>query len=127
MSKRKSFNPKKVPRPTSPTDKIPSEPRGFYADALSNVEKERLPEARQLEGLDEEIALLRVKLNQLVAEHPDDMDGLVKAVRLLLQAVATKYRLSPQAKNDLYESFAGVMKGIGGMMLPEAFRLDKEE
>ena len=127
MSKRKNNSPGKTVKPRRKVTNTNSEGGGFYADALTNGEKERLPEARQLEGLDEEIALLRVKLNQLVTEHPDDMDGLVKAVRLLLQAVATKYRLSPQAKNDLYENFAGVINGIGGMMLPEAFKLIKEE
>ncbi|MDO8636829.1 MAG: hypothetical protein Q7R34_11475, partial [Dehalococcoidia bacterium] len=99
----------------------------FYTDSLTKGEKERLPEARQVEGLDEEIALLRVKLNQLVAKHSDDTDGLVKTVRLLLQAVAIKYRLSPKAKDDLYESLAGVINGVGGIMLPEAFKMDKEE
>lgn len=127
MPRRKGDSAKKSVRPRKAASKTPAEGPGFYADALSNGEKERLPEARQMEGLDEEIALLRVKLSQLVAEHPDDMDGLIKAVRLLVQAVATEYRLSPQAEDDLYKAFAGVVNGIGGMMLPEAFRLPERE
>ena len=127
MSKRKGIIPKKVIQPRKTANKAPVDGQGFYADALSNGEKQRLPEAREMEGLDEEIALLRVKLNQLVAEHPDDMDGLVKAVRLLVQAVAIKYRLSPQAENDLLKSAAGVVNGIAGMLMPEAFKVVKEE
>lgn len=127
MSKRKTGGAGKTFRPRKSINKAPAETVGFYADSLSNGEKERLPEARQLEGLDEEIALLRVKLNHLVAEHPDDMDGLIKAVRLLVQAVATKYRLSPQAEDDLLKNAAGVFEGIGKMVSPEIFRTGVEE
>lgn len=127
MSKRKTNSAGKSAKPRRAVNKAPTEPGGFYAGSLTNGEKERLPEARQVKGLDEEIALLRVKLSQLVVEHPDDMDGLVKAVRLLVQAVATKYRLSPQAKDDLLNNVAGVFEGIGKMVSPEIFRTSEEE
>ncbi|MBI4289775.1 MAG: hypothetical protein HY671_15270, partial [Chloroflexi bacterium] len=87
MPKRKTSNKRQTTKPHKTTNKAGIKPRSFYTDSLTNGEKERLPDARKVEGLDEEIALLRVKLNQLVGKHSDDTDGLVKTVRLLLQAV----------------------------------------
>ncbi|MBI4286808.1 MAG: hypothetical protein HY671_00065 [Chloroflexi bacterium] len=127
MSRRKRTTAKKVATPPRVADKAPADAQGFYSDSLSDAERERLAEARRLEGLTEEIALLRVKLSGLMAEHPDDMDGLIKAVRLLVQAVATKYRLSPEAKDDLLKSVADVVNGVGREMLPDAFRTAAEE
>ncbi len=85
----------------------------FYRDALTEAEQVLLPEAMEMEGLDEEIALLRLKLQQAIMERPEDLDLLIKGVSLLVRAVATQYRLSPKAKDDLMDSVIGVLDGIG--------------
>ena len=85
----------------------------FYSDALTEAEQVLLPEAMDMEGLDEEIALLRLKLQQAIMERPEDLDLLMKGVSLLVRAVATQYRLSPKAKDDLMDSVIGVLDGIG--------------
>jgi hypothetical protein len=46
-------------------------PRGFYSRALDEAEKLELEEASHVEGIDEEIALLRVKLRELLEEQPE--------------------------------------------------------
>lgn len=93
--------------------------RDFYARALGEAEKTLLPEARELEGLDEEITLLRVKLIQALREKPQDMDLLLKGVGMLVRAVSTRYRLSRKAEEDLYQSVLGVLRGIGDALFPE--------
>jgi len=85
----------------------------FYRDALTEAEQVLLPEAMEMEGLDEEIALLRLKLQQAIMERPEDLDLLIKGVSLLVRAVPTQYRLSPKAKDDLMDSVIGVLDGIG--------------
>jgi hypothetical protein len=91
-------------------------PQAFYSRALSRAERLRLAEARELQGLDEEIALLRVKLQRLAEEHPERLDLLFKGVGLLVRAVSTRYKLSPSSQEDLAASIAGVLKGIGGVL-----------
>ena len=91
----------------------------FYAEALSKAERLRLSKARKVEGVDEEIALLRMKLHQLLEEHPDKVDLLFKGVNLLLRAVVARYRLSPKAGDDLYQSIVGVLNGVGRELWPE--------
>jgi len=96
--------------------------KGFYAQALSEAERVLLPEARGIEGLDEEIALLRVKLTTALEEQPDNMPLMLRAVDLLVKAVAAKYRLSKKSREDLADAINEVLKEIGGALFdPGAF------
>ena len=99
-----------------------TQPAAFYKGALSKAERVQFSEAREVEGLDQEIALLRLKLRQLLEQDPDKVEMLFKGVNLLLRAVATRYRLSPRSRDDLAESISAVLNDIGNQLLPE--RLD---
>ena len=94
---------------------------GFYSTALSRAERLRLPKARTQEGLDEEIALLRVRLHNVAQEHPEQFELLLKGVNALVKAVAMKYKLSDKPKEDLANNIIGVLRGIGGALEPEKF------
>jgi hypothetical protein len=105
--------------------KLPQkEAQGFYEEALTGAERLNLPEARQMEGLDEEIAVMRVRLKRALEERPEDMQLIAKGLALLVKAVAAKYRLSPKARKDLSDSIAGVVEGIGAALYPEEFSHD---
>ena len=101
--------------------KPPEDASGFYESALSRAERARLPKARATEGLDEEIALLRVKLHHLATEEPEKFDLLLKAVTALARLVALKYKLSDRPTEELSKNIAGVLRGIGGALEPERF------
>jgi hypothetical protein len=92
--------------------------RAFYKDALTEGEKERLPAARKMEGLDEEIAMLRVRLFTAVKDHPKDLPLLLAGVGMLVRAVATQYRLSPKARKDLANRMTDVLNSLGDQFLP---------
>jgi len=77
-----------------------------------------------MEGLDEEIAVMRVRLQQALKERPEDVQLISKGLDLLVKAVAAKYRLSPKARKDLSDSIAGVVEGIGAALYPEGFPPD---
>ena len=106
-------------RPRRSKGKALSPKKGFYAQALSEAEQVLLPEAREIEGLDEEIALLRVKLASAMEEHPGDMPLMIRAIDLLVKAVATKYRLSKKSQENLAEAIDGVLKEIGGALFSD--------
>ena len=86
---------------------------------MSRAERVRLSRARQLQGLDEEIALLRVRLGSLVEEQPENVELLIKGIGMLVRAVSAKYRLSPRSEKDLYQSLLGVLQGVGSILVPE--------
>ena len=96
--------------------------RRFYQRALSRAERAALEEARQVEGVDEEIALLRLRLRRLLREQPEEVELLFKGVGLLLRAVATRYRLSPEAQDELAGSVATLLDHVTGAAAPEEER-----
>ena len=95
-------------------------PKAFYRSALSESEKEMLPVADEVEGLDQEIAVLRVRLRRALEEHPENMTLMLKGVELLVKALAASYRLSKDAKTDLSASVRSVLDEYGAMMRPES-------
>jgi len=103
--------PKREGKKTAPRSKKAK--KGFYEQALSEAEQVLLPEAREIEGLDEEIALLRVKLSSAIEAQPDNMALMLRAVDLLVKAVAAKYRLSKKSREDLADAINEVLKEIG--------------
>ena len=86
---------------------------GFYEEALTEAERLRLPKARGVEGIDDEIALLRVRLLSYMEKNPDRLDVLMRGIALLTRAAATRYRLSPESKQDLMDNLIGVVQGVG--------------
>ena len=97
----------------------PERPEEFYEEALSKAERVRLSRAKQIQGLDEEIALLRLRLSRLTEEQPENLELLIKGIGMLVRAVSAKYKLSHKAEGDLYQSLLGVLQGIGSVLLPE--------
>ena len=88
-------------------------PGEFYKQALGEAERADLPVAIEIEGVDEEIAVLRLRLRTAMTEHPDDLTLMFKGIDLLAKAVATRYRLSKRAERDLAGSLANVVRGLG--------------
>ena len=86
---------------------------GFYEAALTEAERMRLPSARDVEGFDEELALLRTRLFTAAQVWPERVDLLMKSVGALVRVAAVRYRMSAQSQDDLAESLAGVINSIG--------------
>jgi hypothetical protein len=76
-------------------------PRGFYIEAMSDAERLALADAMAVDGVDEEIALLRLRLRTAIAKRPEDLPLMFKGIELLAKVVATRYRLSKQGKDEI--------------------------
>lgn len=85
--------------------------RGFYDTVVEN--EALLEKARQMEGLDEEIAVLRLYLRTAIDEQPENASLILKTMGLLVRAIAAKYRTSEKAKEQLSEAIAAVLEEIG--------------
>lgn len=94
---------------------------GLYPSALEEMERKLLKRAREVEGLDEEIALLRVKLALALTQEPKNTELLLKGLTVLIRAVATKARYSPKAEEDLCKNILSVLRGLGNTLFPENF------
>lgn len=92
--------------------------RNFYCQALDQAERQDLERAREIEGLDDEIALMRVRLKRAVEERPEDVQLFVKGLDILVRAVGARYRLSPKSRKDLAENLAATLNSLGDQLLP---------
>jgi len=98
--------------------KLRRNPKAFYAQSLTEAERESLKAARKLDGLEEEIAMLRVRLLSALRERPEDLQLLIAGVGMLVRAVATQYRLSPKASKDLANKMQAALNALGDQLLP---------
>lgn len=86
--------------------------RGFYSRALDEAERLELEEARGVEGLDEEIAILRVKLRELIKNCPDNIELHLEAANTIARLVRTRYNISKEQKKSLKEAITNVLTEI---------------
>ena len=86
--------------------------RGFYSQALDEAERLWLEEAREVEDLDEEIAVLRVKLRELIEKEPDKFALHFEAAKTIASLSKTRYNINKEQKKSLKEAVANVLTEI---------------
>jgi hypothetical protein len=94
--------------------------RDFYGSALNEAEQREFEAASEIEGIDGEIALLRLRLRDALQRHPEDLSLMLRGMALLVKAVAARYRLSKKDEANLSESLANVIRGAGAVFMSEA-------
>lgn len=85
---------------------------GFYSRALDEAESLELEEAGYIEGIDQEIALLRIKLRELVEDCPDRFDLQLEAANTIARLVRTRYQISREQKKSLKEAITKVLTEV---------------
>ncbi len=84
----------------------------FYSQALDEAKKFQLEQAQGIEGVDEEIAILRVKLRELVEKQPDRLDLYLAVATTIARLVKTRYSITKEQKKSLKEAIARVLTEI---------------
>ena len=74
---------------------------GFYSGTLSPAETSQLWNITNLEGVDPEIAFIRVKLQSSLQYDPGNLRVIREASRLLVTWYSAHYRLDPTDRNYL--------------------------
>lgn len=90
--------------------------RAFYERALDEAERPALAEAREVHGLAEEAALLRVRVREALERQPEDWDVLLSGVHMLIKVLLAQHRLSGQQAEDLTSALAGVFEHFEGIL-----------
>jgi hypothetical protein len=85
---------------------------------LTEAELERLPEALAAEGLRGEIAALRVRLETVMHERPDDFRLALAGMNTLVRMLVAEYRLSPRASQEMADSMAAMLNQMADQFLP---------
>ncbi len=71
-----------------------------------------LEEASHIEGIDEELALLRMKLRELLEEQPERIDLHFEAANIIARLVRTRYQITKEQKKSLKEAIQKVMTEV---------------
>jgi hypothetical protein len=74
---------------------------GFYSGTLSPAETSQLWNITNLEGVDPEIAFIRVKLQSSLQYDPANRRVITEASRLLVKWYSANYRLDPTDRSYL--------------------------
>ncbi len=85
---------------------------GFYSKVLDEAEQLDFEQATSVEGIDEEIALLRVKIKSVVAHEPENIKLIMQATNALARLIRTRYNISKEDKKGLKEAIANVLKDV---------------
>ncbi len=86
--------------------------RRFYKSALTRAEETDLPSAMSLEGMDEEIALLRIRLRRLAGEKPDEFALLLRGIGMLIKSLSFKYKLSSGSTEKLEKEMLATVEEL---------------
>ncbi len=103
--------------PASPKRKKPPVSRrsancGLYQRALDEAERLDFELAADVNGIDDEIALLRVKIKSILDDDPHNVRLLVEATNALERLIRTRYRISREQRKGLKEAITNVLKEV---------------
>ena len=85
---------------------------GFYARVLDEAEKLDFELASDVNGIDDEIALLRVKIKSILEHDPENVTLIMHATNALERLIMTRYRITKEQRKGLKEAIGNVLKDI---------------
>ncbi len=85
---------------------------GFYSNVLDEAEKLDFELAAGVEGIDDEIALLRVKIKSLLEHDPENIKLIMQATNTLAGLVKTRYKISKEQGKGLKEAIGNVLRDV---------------
>ncbi len=87
---------------------------GFYSTKLKARERRILEEAACVDGLDQEIAILRARIKAIVDTEPDNHELLIKAVSALTRMTRAKDQLRNTKSQGMDQVVANILGSAFG-------------
>ena len=83
---------------------------GFYSKVLDEKEQAAFDQAIFVEGIDEEIALLRVKMISLLERDPENIRLISQAANTLIKLIIIKYNVDKSDPKSMKEAIFTVLR-----------------
>ena len=96
----------------APKDKQRAKKQGFYSMVLDEAERLDFELASGVNGIDDEITLLRVKIKSILGDEPKNVRLLVEATNALERLVKTRYKITKEQRKGLREAIGNVLRDI---------------
>ncbi len=84
----------------------------FYSKALDDAEKLEFETASGVDGIDQELALLRVEIKAILQDNPKNIKDIVAVTNALDKLVKTRYHITKEQRKGLKEAMGHVIKDI---------------
>ena len=85
---------------------------GFYSRVLDEAEQIDFELASGVEGIDDEIALLRVKIKSILERDPENIKLIMQAANTLARLVKTRYNITKEQRKGLKEAIGNVLRDV---------------
>ena len=85
---------------------------GFYSKVLDEAEQFDFELAAGVEGIDDEIALLRVKIKSILGKDPENIKLIMQATNTLAGLVKTSYKITKEQRKGLKEAIGNVLREV---------------
>ena len=86
--------------------------RSFYSKVLDEAEQLDFELASGVNGIDDEIALLRVKIKSILGDEPKNVKLLVEVTNALERLIRTRYKITKEQRKGLKEAIGNVLRDI---------------
>jgi hypothetical protein len=86
--------------------------RGFYQKVLDEAEQLDFELASGVNGIDDEIALLRVKIKSILEHDPENVKLIMQATNALERLIRTRYKISKEQRKGLKEAIGNVLREV---------------
>ena len=96
----------------APKGNLNARKHGFYARVLDEAEQLDFELASGVEGIDDEITLLRVKIKSLLSHDPENLKLIMQATNALARLVRTRYNITKDQKRGLKEAIGNVLREV---------------
>ena len=85
---------------------------GFYSKVLDEAEQLDFELAAGVDGIDDEIALLRVKIKSILEHDPENIKLIMRATNSLERLIRTRYNITREQKKGLKEAISNVLRDV---------------
>ena len=85
---------------------------GFYSRVLDEAERLDFELASGVNGIDDEIALLRVKIKSILEKDPENFKLIMEATNTLAGLVKTSYNMTKEQRKGLKEAIGNVLRDV---------------
>ena len=96
-----------------------SRTHGFYSKVMTPEDRKLFEAAAALQGLDYEIALLRMKILSILAHDPQNHAVLVMAINALTKLLKTKQQIAPTDMERFKRAVQNMLGDLAGTPLFE--------
>ncbi len=85
---------------------------GFYSKVMDEAGRLDFELATDVNGIDDEIALLRVKIKSLLEHDPENIKLIMQATNTLAGLVKTSYNMTKEQRKGLKEAIGNVLRDV---------------